>query len=135
DTPAIIEVIKERYKEHNVRIYPDASGKSRKSVNASTSDIGLLEDAGFLVYVNNSNPFVKDRVLATNNAFSKGRLFINDEKCPEFARCMEQLAYDANGEPDKKSNIDHLPDAGTYPIAFELPVIKPASHVKVTFPR
>ena len=135
DTPAIIEVIKERYKEHNVRIYPDASGKSRKSVNASTSDIGLLEDAGFLIYANASNPFVKDRVLATNNAFSKGRLFINDEKCPEYARCMEQLAYDANGEPDKKSNIDHLPDAGTYPIAFELPVIKPASHVKVTFPR
>lgn len=134
DTPAIIEVIKERYKEHSIRVYPDASGGSRKSVDASKSDISLLEAAGFVVYANKKNPLVKDRVLSANSAFSNGLLFINDEKCPEYARCMEQLAYDQNGEPDKKSNIDHLPDAGTYPITFEMPVTKPASRVKVTFP-
>lgn len=134
DTPAMIVSIKERFPGHNIRIYPDASGGSRKTVNASISDISLLEDAGFLVYANKSNPLVKDRVIATNQAFSKGLLFINDEKCPEYARCMEQLAYDKNGEPDKKSNIDHLPDAGTYPIAFEMPVVRPATKVQVTFP-
>ena len=134
DTPAMIGSIKERFHEHNIRIYPDASGGSRKTVNASISDISLLEDAGFLVYANKSNPLVKDRVVATNQAFSKGLLLINDTKCPEYARCMEQLAYDKNGEPDKKSNIDHLPDAGTYPIAFEMPVVRPATKVQVTFP-
>ncbi len=134
DTPAMIDSIKERFPEHNIRIYPDASGGSRKTVNASISDISLLEDAGFIVYANKSNPLVRDRVVATNQAFSKGLLFINDVKCPEYARCMEQLAYDKNGEPDKKSNIDHLPDAGTYPIAFEMPVSRPATKVQVTFP-
>lgn len=135
DTPAMIATIKERYPEHNIRVYPDASGGSRKTVDASISDLSLLEDAGFLVYANASNPAVKDRVIATNQAFTKGHLFINDYMCPEYARCMEQLAYDANGEPDKKSNLDHLPDAGTYPIAYEMPVLKPMRHMNVTFAR
>jgi hypothetical protein len=134
DTPAMIVSIKEKFPEHNIRIYPDASGGSRKTVDASISDISLLESAGFIVYANKSNPLVKDRVIAANQAFSKGLLFINDLKCPEYAKCMEQLAYDKNGEPDKKSNIDHLPDAGTYPIAFEMPVARPATKLQVTFP-
>jgi len=135
DTPAMIVTIQERYPEHNIRIYPDATGASRKTVNASTSDIGLLENAKFSVYENPANPLVRDRVIATNQAFNKGLLFINDDKCPEYAKCMEQLSYDKNGEPDKKSNIDHLPDAGTYPIAFEMPVIKPVAQLKVNFAR
>jgi hypothetical protein len=135
DTPAMIALIRERYSEHHIRVYPDASGKSRKTVNASTSDIGLLEAIGFSVYANPSNPLVRDRVIATNNAFSKGMLKINDDKCPEYAKCMEQLSYDKNGEPDKTSNIDHLPDAGTYPIAFSMPVIKPVAQIKVNFSR
>jgi len=135
DTPAMIQTIKERYPEHNIRIYPDASGGSRKSVDASKSDISLLSQAGFAVYANKKNPLVKDRVLSTNKAFSSGLLLINDTMCPEYSRCMEQLAYDKNGDPDKSSNIDHLPDAGTYPIAFELPIIRPVANLNVKFAR
>ena len=125
DTPAMINTIKEKWPEHNIRIYPDASGGSRKTVDASKSDISLLTMAGFSVYSNPSNPLVKDRVLSTNMAFTNKRLYINDTKCSEYAKCMEQLAYDKNGVPDKASNIDHLPDAGTYPIAYEMPINKP----------
>lgn len=125
DTPAMIHAIKGLYPEHSIRIYPDASGASRKTVDASTSDIALLEQAGFQVYAHKQNPLIKDRVISTNKAFTDNLLLINDEKCTEFARCMEQLAYDKNGVPDKGSNLDHLPDAGTYPIAYELPVNKP----------
>lgn len=133
DTPNMIRIIKEKYPNHSIRIYPDASGRSRKSVDASISDISLLESAGFVIYANRSNPAVKDRILATNVAFEKGRVKINDQNCPEYARCMEQLAYDANGSPDKKSNLDHLPDAGTYPIAFEMPVVKPVADLRIRF--
>lgn len=145
DTPAMIEAIKERYSiintkgerelQHNIKVYPDATGKNRKSVNASTSDIALLEDAKFIIYANPSNPLVKDRVLATNSAFDKNLLLINDTKCPEYAKCMEQLSYDKNGVPDKTSNLDHLPDAGTYPIAFELPIVKPVANINIQFAR
>ena len=133
DTPAMILAIKEKFPEHHITIYPDASGKSRKTVNASTSDIALLEEAGFMVYANPANPLIKDRVMATNAAFDHGKLFINPVMCPEYTRCMEQLAYDKNGMPDKKSGLDHLPDAGTYPIAFEMPIVRPGIIVPVRF--
>jgi len=135
DTPAMIDAIKVRYPNQTIRVYPDASGRSRKTVDASISDISLLESAGFAVYANRANPFVKDRIMAANTAFDKGRLFVNDADCPNYARCLEQLAYDDNGVPDKKSNLDHLPDAGTYPIAFELPVVKPVADLRVRFAR
>ena len=129
DTPELIATIKQKYPEHQIRIYPDASGGSRKTVDASISDISLLQSAGFAVYANRSNPLVKDRVIAANVAFDKGLVKVNELLCPEYSRCLEQLAYDSNGSPDKKSNLDHLPDAGTYPIAYEMPVVKPAANV------
>lgn len=135
DTPAMIRIIQDKWPDRAIRVYPDASGGNRKSVNASTSDIALLEQAGFIVYAHDSNPFVKDRVLAANKAFQDGLVKVNVSRCPESAKCLEQLAYDKNGEPDKKSNIDHLPDAATYPIAYEMPVVKPLSAIHVNFPR
>ena len=133
DTPSMIDMIKEQYSEHNIRVYPDATGKARKSTNASISDISLLEDAGFAVYAEESNPFVKDRVNAANRAFNDRKLFVNEERCPELANCFEQLVYDKNGEPDKKSNNDHLPDAATYPVAFEMPIVRPAYELELGF--
>jgi len=125
DTPAMIHAIKGLYPEHDVTIYPDASGRSRKSVDASISDIGLLEQAGFHVLANKSNPLVKDRIIATNQGFIKGWLFVNDNECPDLARAFEQLPYDQNGVPDKSTGLDHIVDAATYPAAYENPVNKP----------
>lgn len=134
DTPSMIETIKEKYPRHNITIYPDASGKSRKTVDASISDISLLRSAGFIVKAKEANPRVKDRILAANSAFESKKVMVNDDKCPEFARCLEQLAYDKNGEPDKTQNADHLPDAGTYPIEYEMPIRKPVAKIPVIFP-
>jgi hypothetical protein len=133
DTPELIATIKQKYPEHHIRVYPDASGASRKTVDASVSDISLLMSAGLAVYAHKSNPLIKDRVIAANVAFDKGLVKVNELLCPEYARCLEQLAYDANGAPDKKSNLDHLPDAGTYPIAYEMPVVKPAASLSIKF--
>ena len=85
------------------------------------------------MHAHKAHPAIKDRVLATNVAFTKGLLYINDYKCPEFAKCMEQLPYDQNGQPDKKTGLDHLPDAGTYIIEYNMPVIKPAANVNIGF--
>lgn len=133
DTPAVIELLKARYPRHALCIYPDASGTSRKTVNASQSDIALLQQAGFEVRAPKRNPAVKDRILAANRAFEQGLVKINARGCPEFVRCLEQQAYDRNGEPDKQSGHDHLNDAGTYPIAYEMPVRKPVSDVSIRF--
>ena len=125
DTPSLIETINERYSGHHVTIYPDASGTSRKTVNASTSDIALLRQAQFVVKAPSKNPPVKDRIMAVNQSFSAGKLWVNDRKCPSVASCLEQQSYDKNGEPDKQSGDDHQNDATGYPIAYEMPVRRP----------
>lgn len=135
DTPDVIRVIKERWadKGHRIIMYPDASGKARKSNGASISDIALFQQAGFEVRVKSINPAVKDRVLAMNKALESGVVKINAKECPVTARGLEQQAYDKNGEPDKSSGVDHQNDATTYPIAYELPVRKPIANMPISF--
>ncbi|BDU76280.1 phage terminase large subunit [Mesoterricola sediminis] len=145
DTPDMIRQIKERFwrvqggqvlKTRTISIYPDASGASRKSVNASTSDLDLLRQAGFQVYANAANPAVKDRVNAMNamfcNSAGERRYLVNPERCPTYVDCLEQQAWGTNGEPDKTTGHDHPVDAGGYYIVYRFPVVKPiAKTVKV----
>lgn len=125
DTPSMIETIKDRFEGHHITIYPDASGKNASSKGASLSDIGLLRQAGFTIRAKDSNPRVKDRVLSVNKGFESGKVKVNVKTAPSAARCLEQQAYDKNGEPDKSSGLDHDNDAFGYPIAYEMPVVKP----------
>lgn len=133
DTPNMIHTLKTKWPNHNICIYPDASGASRKTVNASISDITLLESAGYECRAPKKNPFIKDRVMAANAAFESRQVMVNSDKCPELASSLEQLTYDNNGMPDKTSGLDHLIDAATYPISFELPIIKPIAAVPFKF--
>lgn len=134
DTPAMIDLIKDRYPGHKITIYPDASGKSRKTVDASINDLALLRQAGFAVEVDKSNPSVRDRVTAMCSAFCNAngerRYRVNVRRCPTYAACLEQQAYDKHGAPDKTQGLDHAPDAGGYFIAKRYPIHKPASGMK-----
>lgn len=126
DTPELIDLIEERWPDREIYIYPDASGKSRKTVNASTSDIRLLHGAGLKVRAKAANPPVKDRILSVNSAYSKRRLWVNDAACPSFAAAQEQQAYGANGEPDKTGGFDHHNDAAGYFVHWVMPVRRPS---------
>ena len=119
DTPDIIRGIKERYEGHHITIYPDASGASRKSVNASLSDIALLRQAGFTVLANSRNPAVKDRIMAVNLLLEKGELLVNPDRCPTLIESLERQAYNKNGEPDKDGGFDHMNDALGYFIVYK----------------
>ena len=142
DTPATIAAIKNRYEGHAIFVYPDASGNSRKSNNASESDIALLRAARFTVLVAPSNPAVKDRVLSMNQMICSvddapanplglemrgdkrvvRRLRVNVDRCPSLVEGLEKQAYDKNGEPDKTSGLDHVNDACGYFIFYRYPV-------------
>jgi hypothetical protein len=129
DTPAMIAAIKARFVGHSILVYPDASGNSRKSNNASESDIALLRAANFNVLVSPSNPAVKDRVLAVGQMIhdklegqDRRRLRVNVDRCPVLVECLEKQAYDKNGEPDKSGDLDHLPDALGYFVHYRFPV-------------
>ena len=134
DTPRMIDKIQNEWqsKGHAIYIYPDASGAATKSVNASISDLALLEEAGFTVRANRANPRVRDRIAAMNAALEYGKVKINPITCPVTADCLEQQTY-KNGEPDKSAGHDHQNDATTYPIAYEFPIRKRVADVDFGF--
>ncbi len=122
DTPDMIEAIQEKFPEHNITVYPDASGDSKSSTNSSLSDLKLLRDAGFKIKADRKNPYIKNRVQSMNAAFDKGLYFINVDKCPEYAECIEQQIYMSNGLPDKTNGFDHANDAGGYFVYQVFPI-------------
>lgn len=125
DTPAMAALLRREHEGHAIYVYPDASGNSRKSNNASESDLAILRKAGFTVRVNAANPRVKDRVLAVNKmVHSEGarRYRVNPETCPALVESLEKQAYDKHGEPDKAGGLDHVIDAAGYFIAYRYPI-------------
>lgn len=144
DTPDMIRRIRDKFwtwngtefdKSRTIRIYPDSSGGSRKTVEAGISDIKLLKAAGFWISAPPANPPVRDRINAMNAAFcnAKGERFyrVNSEMCPTFVECLEQQVYDDNGQPDKKSDLDHAPDAAGYFIHRDYPLQRPVTKLKI----
>lgn len=125
DTPELIRLLKDRYSGHPIAIYPDASGRSRKTVEASRTDLSLLRDAGLSVRVNATNPAVRDRIVAVNHAFERAHLWVNSRACPTLAAALEQQAYATNGEPDKEGGFDHPVDALGYCVIKQIPVRRP----------
>lgn len=125
DTATMCNLIKDKYPNNRIVVYPDASGKARKT-NASQTDIGLLKEAKFIVKAKNSNPPVDDRVKNMNRMFFDGNKKIgyrvNTTKCPEYTEALERMAYDKNGQPDKTSGFDHITEAGGYFIYHEYPL-------------
>ena len=128
DTPAMCKRLRERWPDHPIIVYPDASGQNTSSKNASESDLSILRAAGFAVRVSGSNPSVRDRVNSVNaqimNADGVRRWLINTDECPTLTECLEQQPYDAHGEPDKTGGMDHAPDAVGYFLTHRWPVAK-----------
>lgn len=127
DTEQMIQLIKERYPDFkSIAIYPDSSGRGRATVDASTSDLNMLTQAGFQVNVGNTNPPVKDRINSMNQAFcdsSNDRKYrVNVSACPQYTQALEQQVYDKQGQPDKQHDTDHPNDAAGYFIYSKFPI-------------
>jgi hypothetical protein len=133
DTPAMIEAIRAKYEGRTIVVFPDASGRSRKSVDASKSDIRLLREAGFRINAPKKNPPVRQRVLSLNTMFLNGEgerhLFVNTDKCPHMTEQLEKQVYDDNGVPVKDGDEDIL-DALGYCVDRLFGLAKPMATVK-----
>lgn len=130
NTEEMIKLIKQKYPNRVIRVYPDASGKNEKT-NSNQTDHILLKNAGFKVVAKTKNPYVKDRITTMNAMFcnNKGerRYKVNTRKCPVYTTCLEQQSYAKNGEPDKMHDQDHPNDAAGYFITTVFPMKSRAS--------
>jgi len=111
DTHQMCAKIKEVYEGHNITIYPDASGKNRKT--SGKSDFDIIKEYGFKIQARNSNPPVRDRINTANAEIRKGNYEVNRFACPTYSTALSKIKY-KGGEPDKESGYDHVCDAGTY---------------------
>ena len=114
NTYRMVEVIKDRYPDKNVMVYPDMTGQSRKT-SAAWTDIQILKKAGFIIR-GISNPRVRNRINTVNNALSKGKISIV-KTLNNLITDLEQVGVDKYGELDKSDpKLTHISDAFGYMI-------------------
>lgn len=122
-----------RYPNHNITVYPDASGGANRT-NASATDIEIIEKEGFAVDAPNKNPFVRDRINAMNGLLAHDKLTVNCNSCAEFAHALESQGYDDKGDPEKFKNhpaIDDWVDCAGYFIHQRYPIKSATAAVKI----
>jgi hypothetical protein len=116
DTDALAQEIRRRYPQHQVYVYPDASGGNR-STNAAQTDIQILETYGFSNQSPRSNPPVRDRVAAVQALLENGKGQVRLQvasTCKRLIECLELQCYTEKGDPDKDAGFDHMNDALGY---------------------
>lgn len=117
-TQRMVDVIREMYPGKQIYIYPDATGKQRRT-SATTSDLAILEQNKFRIYANKSNPAVRDRLIAANKMLGDGSVTVDTDRCTDLTEDFEQCERDKYGEIDKSILArTHSSDAATYPIAY-----------------
>lgn len=109
DTDDLGRQIRERYPDHRILMYPDASG-AKRTTNATRSDVAILESYGLSNMAPSANPPVRDRVAAVQALLENGKgethLFLTPN-CPKTIEDLELQSYTDKGEPDKESGHDH----------------------------
>lgn len=138
NTTELSAEIKRRYPKHKIRVYPDPSGRARKtSAAGGVTDFAILEQNGFSVVAPRAHPPVADRInevqAMLQNANGQRRLFVS-KKCKDMIKSLDGLVYkEKTGAPDKDSGLDHITDALGYLVHSEFPILKPISDVKIKF--
>ncbi|MBT5419810.1 MAG: hypothetical protein HOK80_02885 [Candidatus Cloacimonetes bacterium] len=122
-TQQLCNEIKRKYKNYSVSVYPDPSGKQKRT-SAYDTDHDIIRQNGFKLMARNSAPRVTDRVNAVNKIMTD---CIIDKKCKGLIRDLEQVVNKEGTREIDKTNKDltHFSDGFGYYIEFENPVQKP----------
>lgn len=120
-TSKLCAAMKAKYPKHRILVYPDASGRARSTTG--NTNFQIIEQFGFEIMDNVSNPEIEHRVNAVNaqlcNVKGIRRLKVNTKKCPNIVKTFMGHTYDDNGKPDKKSGLDHMGDGIGYLVWYE----------------
>ena len=126
NTQEAVEEIKGRYPKSRIWAFPDPASKQRKTSAGGTTDLTILQNAGFVVKCPNSHTPVRDRINAVNSRLKSARGDVNLTFAPTVKNTIEGLerqTYKAGTTtPDKDSGYDHMNDALGYMVDYLFPV-------------
>ena len=128
NTLEMCQELRNRYPTQPIFAYPDASGAQRRTSANGMTDHIILQNQGFKLRVQNTNPSVIDRINSTNarftNSIGEHHLFV-DPKCRQLREALIKHSYkDGSRVPDKDAGYDHITDAASYCVYQLFPITK-----------
>ena len=119
NTNEMVQEIRNRYgMNRQIYVYPDASGMRKTTNSGGVSDHIILQNAGFRLVADSTNPSVADSIASVNAMFRSGsgeRKLLIDPKCRSLINSVTKWTYKPDTRiPDKNSGHDHMADALRY---------------------
>lgn len=128
NTQEAVEEIRSRYPKSKVWVYPDPAAHQRKTSAGGSTDITILQNAGFIVKAPRSHTPVRDRINAVNARLCSStgvRHLLIHPRCKYTIEGLERHTYkEGTSQPDKDSGYDHMMDALGYMVDYLFPVRK-----------
>jgi hypothetical protein len=126
NTQEAVEEIRQRYPKSKIWAYPDPAARQRKTSAGGSTDLTILQNAGFIVKAPNAHTPVRDRINSVNARLcsSNGiRNLIISPKCKYTIEGLERHTYkEGTVQPDKDSGYDHMMDALGYMVDYMFPI-------------
>jgi hypothetical protein len=130
DTETLAIAIKGRFPGHKIRVFPDPSGKSRKtSATVGVTDFSILRSAGFTVLAHEAAPKIVDSVACVNRMLKTATGIVSVKvlpRCTGIIKSLERTAWvDNNSDTatiDKTAGVEHFSDGIRYAIEYLFPI-------------
>ena len=131
NTDEVMQMLKARFPNREVYVYPDPTGSARKTSAAGETDHGIIRKWGFKC-ISPKHPWaVKDRLNATNwlikNAEGQRRLFVHP-RCKDLIKSFKSTTFKEGSEDfviDKTAGVEHWIDGTGYLILSAMNQVKP----------
>lgn len=128
NTQELVAEITARYPKSKIWAYPDPASRQRKTSAGGSTDLTILQNAGFIVKCPTSHTPVRDRINAVNSRLKDStgvrHLYISPNSKYTIEGLERQTYKEGTTQPDKDSGYDHQMDALGYMVDYMFPVRK-----------
>ncbi len=131
NTDEVCQMLKQRFPDREIYVYPDPTGAARKTSAAGQTDHGIIRKYGFKCISPRSPWSVKDRLNATNwlirNAEGQRRIFVHP-RCKDLIKSFKNTTFKEGSEDfviDKTAGVEHWIDGTGYLILSAMNQVKP----------
>lgn len=134
NTQEAVDEVKRRYPKSRIWAYPDPACRQRKTSAGGSTDLTILQNAGFTVKVPNSHTPVRDRINAVNarlkDTTGTKHLYVQSN-CKYTIEGLERHTYkEGTQQPDKASGYDHQMDALGYMVDYLFPIKRDQEYIE-----